>query len=85
MGYDNSNRGVLFKNDHKESDKHPDYKGSINFGGVDYDLAAWINKSKAGQAYMSLKVGGPVAARGERGESSDPQTHEAESDPEIPF
>lgn len=82
MGYDNTNRGVLFKNDRKESDKHPDYKGSINFGGMDYDLAAWINKSKAGQAYMSLKVGGPS---GGRGESSDQQTHEAEPDSEIPF
>lgn len=81
MTYDNSYRGVLFKNDRKESDKHPDYKGTINTGGQDYDLAAWITKSKKGQIYMSLKV----SEQRERGENSDPQTHEAELDDEIPF
>lgn len=27
--YDNTNRGALFKNGRKESDKHPDYRGDI--------------------------------------------------------
>ena len=85
MGYGNTKRGVLFKNGRKESDKHPDYKGSINFGGVDYDLAAWINKSKAGQAYMSLKVGGPIAARGESSDQPAKRQPESDLDDEIPF
>ena len=56
MAYDNSNSGVLFKNDDKSSEKHPDYKGSLNVNGVDYWLSSWLKTSKAGAKYMSLSV-----------------------------
>lgn len=46
--------GVLFKNDKRESDKHPLYKGQCMVGGVEYWLAAWINEGEKGK-YMSLK------------------------------
>lgn len=52
--YDDTNRGALFKNDRKESDNHPDYKGKINIEGVDYWLSAWIKTDKNGAKYMSL-------------------------------
>lgn len=54
--FDNTNSGALFKNDKKESDNHPDYRGSINVAGTDYWLSAWLKKSKAGQTFMSLSV-----------------------------
>jgi len=47
--------GSLFKNDRKESDTHPDYKGSALLNGVEYFLDAWINTSKSGDKYISLK------------------------------
>ena len=56
MSYDNTNSGALFKNDRKETDKHPDYKGSINVDGVEYWISAWLNESSAGKKYMGLKV-----------------------------
>lgn len=56
MEYSNENRGVLFKNDDKQSDKHPDYKGSINIDGVEYWLSSWIKTSKQGNKFMSLSV-----------------------------
>lgn len=54
--YDNTNSGALFKNDRKESEKHPDYKGSINVDGVEYWVSSWINESKSGKKYLSLKL-----------------------------
>jgi hypothetical protein len=53
--YDNTNRGVLFKNHDKKTDKHPDYSGSINVEGVEMKLAAWIKEGKKGK-FMSLAV-----------------------------
>ncbi len=55
--YDNTNRGVLFKNDRKETDQHPDYRGNINVGGAEFWLDAWINESKKdGSKFMSLRI-----------------------------
>jgi hypothetical protein len=54
--YDNTNRGVLFKNEQKTEPKHSDYQGSIDIEGVEYWLNAWIKKSKAGKPFMSLSV-----------------------------
>ena len=53
--YDNTNRGVLFKNDRKEKDTHPNMKGSINVEGVEYWVSAW---TKEGQncKFISLSL-----------------------------
>jgi hypothetical protein len=49
------NSGVLFKNDKKESPKHPDYKGNITVDGTDYWLSAWIKEGKSGK-FMGLAL-----------------------------
>ena len=38
--YDNTNRGAIWKNENRQNEKHPQYKGSINVGGVEYWLSA---------------------------------------------
>lgn len=53
--YDNTNSGVLFKNDRKESEKHPDYTGKINVNGEEFWLSAWIKTGQRGK-FMSLSV-----------------------------
>lgn len=54
--YDNEMRGVLFKNDKKETDKHPDYKGQCQVNGVEMWLSAWVKRSqKDNKPYMSLQ------------------------------
>jgi len=54
--YDNTNSGALFKNERKETEKHADYRGSINVEGHDYWLSAWLKTSRNGQKFMSLSV-----------------------------
>lgn len=56
MSYDNTNRGVLFRNDDKQSDKHADYRGNIDVDGKQFWLDAWIRTSKAGKKFMSLSI-----------------------------
>jgi hypothetical protein len=55
MSYDNTNSGALFKNDRKEKETHPDYKGSINANGVEFWISAWIKEGQKGK-FMSLSV-----------------------------
>lgn len=47
MSYDNTNRGAIWKNDDKQDEKHPDFKGSLNVNGVDYWVSAWKRKEGA--------------------------------------
>jgi hypothetical protein len=54
--FDNSNSGVLFKNDNKQSDKHADYRGEVNAAGVDYWLNGYVRKSKKGVKFIAFKL-----------------------------
>lgn len=45
--YDNTNRGQIWGNDKKETDKHPDFTGSLNVNGVEYWVSAWKRKEGA--------------------------------------
>ena len=54
---DKPDKGALFDNDRKETDKHPDMTGSLNVGGVDYFISAWKNEAKSsGKKYLKLSV-----------------------------
>lgn len=49
---------VLFKNDYKTEDRHPDYKGKGEYKGVTFDLAAWVKKGRNG-SFLSIKFSKP--------------------------
>ena len=55
MKYDNNMSGALFKNQKKDTDKHPDYTGVATVDGKEYRIASWIKTSKAGKTFMSIK------------------------------
>lgn len=55
----NDNSGALFRNDRKESDKQPDYKGTATINGVKLEIAAWIKESNSGTKFMSLRFQEP--------------------------
>jgi hypothetical protein len=54
--YDDRNRGALFKNERRPTDKHPDYTGEIDVEGVAYRLAGWVRESKIGKKFLSLAI-----------------------------
>lgn len=88
MEYDNTNKGVLFKNKDKQTDNHPDYNGSINIDGTDYWLSAWINEDKNGNKYMALSRGEakkPIGGQGERNDSVHESSGDEFRDDDIPF
>ncbi len=55
--YDNTNTLMLFRNDRKESPKHPDWKGTYTDSqNVEYWADAWLNSSVNGD-YIKCKIG----------------------------
>ena len=75
--YDNTNRGVLFKNSRKETERHPDYTGAINIEGTDFWLSAWVQESKKGEKYLSLSLGAEKKPMGEESKAT--------KDDDVPF
>lgn len=64
MSYDNTNKGILGRNDRREKDTHPEYTGSINVDGKDYWLSAWVKDRNDGSGkFFSLSVK-PKEAKG---------------------
>lgn len=56
--YDNTNKGALFVNDRKDTDKHPDWKGSLNINGVEHWISGWARSTARGDV-ISLALGEP--------------------------
>lgn len=76
--YDNS--GILFRNDDKQGEKSPDYKGNMTVGGTEFWLSAWIKEGKRGK-FLSLSLkrkDGPKAVAAQASSA-------APYDDEIPF
>lgn len=58
--FDNTNRGSIWKNDKKETEKHPDFTGSLNVNGVEFWVSAWKRRAdqpdKAPALSFSIKA-----------------------------
>lgn len=76
--FDNTNTGVLFKNDKGDNPKRPDYTGKINVGGKEYRLSAWLKDSQSGKKFMSLSVS-------ELEQKAEPAQEVPQIDDELPF
>jgi len=52
--------GSIFKNQYKENENQPDYRGSIKLqDGSDKELAAWVKQDKNGNSFLSLSISDP--------------------------
>lgn len=85
--YDNNMTGALFVNDKKQSDNHPDRKGSCEIDGVEYWISGWIKKTKDGKQFLSLSFRvKDEGSGGGRSSSSKPADRKPpKDDNEIPF
>jgi len=79
------NTGAMFVNDKKESETHPDRKGSALIGGVDYWVSGWVNTSKTGTKYMSLKFSAKDEQQQATPQAKAAPAPTAEFDEDIPF
>ncbi len=54
------NSGLIFKNDRKDNERQPDYKGSVNVCGKQMEIALWVKENNRGK-FMSAKFSEPYA------------------------
>jgi len=75
--YDNNLTGVLFRNERKEKDTQPDYKGSCEVNGIEYWISGWKKQTAKGPA-LSMRF---EVKEEKRAEPKNPQP----DDTDIPF
>lgn len=90
MAYDNTNSGILSRNERKEQDNHPDFTGVINVNGVDYWLSGWTKEGKEGskmqgRKFFSLSVKPKDAPREAAKPIPAPSSNFDDMDSDIPF
>jgi uncharacterized protein (DUF736 family) len=85
--YDNTNRGAIFKNEQKSSDKQPDYKGKINVDGVDKQISLWVTTSKEGKKFFSVQVSEPYQPQQQapQPQAAVSQSGDEDDDSGLPF
>jgi hypothetical protein len=53
--FDNSNKGGIWKNDKRESETHPHFKGNAEVGGIDYWVSGWLRNKDGNPNAPAMK------------------------------
>jgi len=87
--YDNTNRGSIWKNDKKETEKHPDFTGSLNVEGVEYWVSAWKRKPDANEKAPALSFTVKLKEDKQAAKPAKPQSKSSgnpdDFDSDLPF
>lgn len=84
--YDNNNKGAIWKNDRKASDKHPDYTGAIVVDGKEYWLSAWRgDKSNPKSPALKFSVQPKDAVKKSKPEATVTLTVDNSYEEDVPF
>lgn len=74
--YDNS--GILFKNDDKQSERQPDYRGDALIDGREFWLSGWVKEGRKGKFLsLSFKLKEPKKAQTAAPAASQPLANPA--------
>ncbi|TAI67661.1 hypothetical protein [Bradyrhizobium sp. Leo170] len=79
---DNKNRGAVWKNDEKQSDRHPDFRGSLDIEGMQYWIDAWKRKPGANPKAPALSFS---IKRKEPRQPGRAGSYRRDMDDDIPF
>jgi len=89
--YDNTNSGMMLRNENRTKDTQPEFTGSINIEGREFWLSAWVNTGKPGskidgKRYFSIKVNPKDAPSNAKFATGQQRKWDDEGfDDEIPF
>ncbi len=56
MAFDKTNTIIIFKNTKLTNPKAPQWKGTVNVNGFEYDVPLWEREDKNGNIFLSGKV-----------------------------
>ena len=79
------NTGILFKNNYKEKESQPDYKGTALIDGQYKDVALWINTSKNNVQYFKAQFQNSTKDVEQGGIKEDQRIKKAQKSSDLPF
>jgi len=89
MAYDNTNRGAMWPNIDRMSEKHPDFNGSLDVDGKKYWVSGWRKKEGANPAApiitFTIKVKEDIGVAAQGPASKPSSTSDDGFDDDLPF
>lgn len=84
-GFDNELTGILSRNDRKEKDTHPDFKGNATINGVDYWIDAWVQERKDGSGRKFFKIKFKAKDQQQNGAAKPSSSDRDDMSEDVPF
>lgn len=83
MSHDDTNKGAIWRNDKKETERQPDFKGQANIDGVEYWVSAWKRGPNDNPKSPALRFA--FTAKEQKPSAPQPQSGGVDFEDDIPF